>query len=257
MILAYVWSKIFKKLRLSAIVGSQIHKTSKVESGSHIVNSTFDRHSFCGYDCEISYCDIGAFTSIANRVVIGGARHPMEWVAMSPVFYEGRDSVKAKFSTHKRDIPKRTVIGSDVWIGENAIIKQGVHIGTGAVIGMGSVVTKDVAGYSIVAGCPARVIRMRFDEEVIENLLEIKWWEFTDEYLVRYAPYFTDPLRLIEELKPMSKLLERHRVGKSHKAQEISDVVIPTNRVVPLPLQQGKERSTSQQPRYQRKSRSS
>ncbi len=201
MTLLYLWTKILKKLRGSSIINSRIHKTSKVESGSHIVNSNFDRHSFCGYDCEIINSDIGSFCSIANNVIIGGAMHPMEWVSMSPVFYEGRDSVKAKFSTHKRNDGKRTKISHDVWIGRNAIIKQGVTIGIGAVVGMGSVVTKDVDAYTIVAGCPAKIIRKRFDEYMIEKLLQIKWWEFSDKKLYSSAQYFTNPTEFIRRME--------------------------------------------------------
>ena len=189
----YIWSKLLKKLRGSAVVNSQIHKTSVVESGSHIVNSTFGRHSFCGYDCEIINCDLGSFCSIANNVIIGGGMHPMDWVSTSPVFYEGRDSVKAKFSTHKRDTDKRTVIGHDVWIGHGAKIKQGITIGTGAVIGMGSIVTKDVEPYSVVAGCPAKEIRKRFNEIIILKLLKSKWWTFNNKDLYKFAKYFKDP----------------------------------------------------------------
>lgn len=194
----YLWAKILKKLRGSAVINCEIHPTSKIESGSHIVNSTFDRHSFCGYDCEIINCEIGSFCSIANQVIIGGGRHPMEWVSMSPVFYEGRDSIKAKFSEHKRAKVKRTIIGNDVWIGERAIIKEGITIGTGAVIGMGSIVTKDVEPYTIVAGCPAKVLRKRFNDDVIDNLLSSEWWNFNENKLKEYAKYFTDPNSFLE-----------------------------------------------------------
>jgi acetyltransferase-like isoleucine patch superfamily enzyme len=196
--LLYYWSKLFKKLKGKAIVKSQIHKTSKVEAGSEIVNSTFDKHSFCGYNCEIINCKIGSFCSIANNVIIGGGMHPMNWVSTSPVFYEGRDSVKAKYSEHKRDPIKTTIIGNDVWIGSNAIIKQGITIGDGAVVGMGSVITKDVEPYSIVGGCPAREIRKRFDEETATQLLQIKWWNFSDNELKHYAPLFKDPEQFIK-----------------------------------------------------------
>ena len=199
--ISYIWSKLLKKLRGSSIINSKIHATSKVESGSHIVNTGFDKHSFCGYDCEIINCDIGSFCSIANNVKIGGGMHPMDWVSTSPVFYEGRDSVKAKFSQHKRDPIQRTIIGHDVWVGQSVIIKQGVTIGTGAVIGMGSIVTRDVQPYSIVAGCPAREIRKRFDDEIIEGLLKSMWWEFSDEELYRHAKNFRDPKNFIQELK--------------------------------------------------------
>ena len=201
MTLLYLWSKFIKKLRGSSIINSSIHKTSKIESGSQIVNTNFDKHSFCGYDCDILNCEVGAFTSIANNVKIGGGTHPMEWVAMSPVFYEGRDSVKAKFSVHKRAEPKRTKIGHDVWIGQSCIIKQGVTIGIGAVIGMGSVVTKDVEPYTIVAGVPAKIIKKRFNDNIIEELLEIKWWDLNDGELHKYASYFTDPEVFINKIK--------------------------------------------------------
>jgi acetyltransferase-like isoleucine patch superfamily enzyme len=199
--LFYYWCKFFKKLHSKAIVGSFIHKTSKVEAGSEIVNSTFGKHSFCGYYCEISNCEIGSYCSISNSVKIGGGMHPMNWVGMSPVFYEGRDSVKAKFATHKRDEIKKTIIGHDVWIGHSVIIKQGITVGTGAVIGMGSIVTKDVAPYAIVAGSPAKEIRKRFNDEIIKKLLESKWWEFNDEKLHKYAAYFKEPEKFIAELE--------------------------------------------------------
>ncbi|HIP33138.1 MAG TPA: CatB-related O-acetyltransferase [Bacteroidia bacterium] len=198
--IVYIWMKILKKSRGSAIKNSSIHITSKIESGTQFINSTMGKHSFCGYDCDISNCEIGSFTSIANNVVVGGGMHPIHWVGTSPVFYEGRDSVKEKFSEHTRDDIKKTKIGVDVWIGQNVMIKQGVTIGTGAVVGMGSIVTKDVEPYTIVAGNPAKKIRMRFDENTIESLLNSRWWEFNDKKLLKYAKYFQEPKIFIKEL---------------------------------------------------------
>jgi len=191
--LLYLWSKILKKIRASSIKGSIIHPTSKVESGSHVVNTKMGKHSFCGYNCEIVNCEIGSFVSIANAVIIGGGMHPVTWVGMSPVFYEGRDSVKAKFSKHKRDGVRKTTIGHDVWIGQNVLIKQGITIGTGAVVGMGSVVTKDVPPYAIVGGNPAKLIRMRFEENLASRLLESKWWELDEARLTELAKSFKNP----------------------------------------------------------------
>ena len=150
---------------------------------------------------EISNCEIGSFTSIANNVVIGGGEHPTNWVSMSPVFYKGRDSVKAKFSKHRRDPIKLTKIGHDVWIGEKAILKQGVKVGNGAVIGMGSVVTKNIDPYTIVAGCPAKVLRKRFDDKIISDLLNSEWWNLNDEDLKNYANYFKNPKTFLEKLE--------------------------------------------------------
>jgi len=189
-----------KKIRGSAIINSKIHKTSKIEAGSSIVNTTFDRYSFCGYNCTIINCKVGAFCSIANNVLIGSAKHPMKWVSTSPVFYAGRDSITKKFSNHDRGKDLKTIIGNDVWIGEYVLIKEGVRIGDGAVVGMGSVVTKDVPPYAIAAGCPAKIIRRRFDEKIIEKLLKIKWWEFDEARLNKYAKYVPYPEDFIREV---------------------------------------------------------
>lgn len=197
----YYISKILKKARGKCLINSKVHKTSKIESGSSVVNSQIDRYSFCGYDCQIINCKIGAFCSIANNVVIGGAMHPAEWVSTSQVFYEGRDSVKRKFSIHKRNPDKTTVIEPDVWIGQNAVIKQVVIIGVGAIIGMGSVVTKNVEPYTIVAGNPAKNIRKRFDDNIIEKLIESRWWEFSDKKLFSLDKYITNPSDFINAIE--------------------------------------------------------
>lgn len=192
MTLGYIISKLLKKIRGKSILNSSIHPTSKIESGSLIVNSKMGRYSFCGYDCEIINCEIGNFCSIANNVIIGGAMHPLEWVSTSPVFYAGRDSVKKKFQNFKRPDDKKTHIQNDVWIGSNVLIKQGVTISHGAVIGMGSVVTKDVSPYEIWAGNPAKLIRKRFDDDIIKKLLSFKWWNLNDAQLKKISTEFYD-----------------------------------------------------------------
>jgi len=195
----YIISSLIKKLRGSAVLDSAIHPTSKVESGSTIVRTTFDRHSFCGYDCTLVDCTVGAFCSIANKVTIGGARHPMEYMSTSPVFLHHRDSVKTKFARHRYEWRTKTTIGNDVWIGENALIKGGLTIGDGAVVGMGSVVTKNVPAYAVVAGNPARMVRMRFEPDVIEALLKMQWWNYPDAELVRLGPMIVDPKGMLHE----------------------------------------------------------
>jgi len=204
----YVLAKIVKKARSSAIKNSTVHSSSKIESGTSFVDSTMDRYSFCGYDCEIYHANIGAFTSIASGVVIGGARHPMEWVSMSPVFYAGRDSVRTKFAEHVLVAPDPVNIGNDVWIGRAAILLSGISVGDGAVVGAGSVVTKDVPPYAIVAGNPAKLIRYRFANEVIEKMMEIKWWNFTDEKLIRMGRYFNQPNCFLKMMKGLGSIVE-------------------------------------------------
>lgn len=193
----HVWCKLLKIARGRSLRGSHVHRDSKVESGSSLVNSAMDRHSFCGYDCTILNADIGAFVSIASKVTIGGVAHPMHFVSMSPVFLSHKDSVKAKFSRFDYLPATKTVIGSDVWIGEGVYVKAGVRIGNGAVVGMGAVVTKDVPDYAIVAGNPARIVKYRFDEEIRVALSATEWWTLDEKTLSVLAPLITDPVAFI------------------------------------------------------------
>jgi acetyltransferase-like isoleucine patch superfamily enzyme len=198
--------KLLRKLRLKGVRASTVHSTSKLESGTMFYFSKLDRHSFCGYDCDIAHADIGSFSSIANNVVIGGGRHPMEWVGMSPVFYEGRDSVKTKFSTHSRAPNHQVKIGHDVWIGRSAIVLPGVEVGNGAVVGAGAVVTKSVPPYAIVAGNPARLIRYRFNELLVKRLLASQWWSYKDADLHRLGPYFNDVNKFLEVIERENRI---------------------------------------------------
>ncbi len=198
MLITYIWNRLLKKIRCSAIRNSTIHKSSKVESGSTVINSSFDRYTYCGYNCKILNCDIGAFTSIADNVNIGSPMHPIDWVGTSPVFYKGRDSINKKFCNFNRPEDKKTIIGNDVWIGDYAQIKAGIVVGDGAVIGMGSIVTKDVAPYEVVAGVPAKNIKFRFSPDIIERLLKLQWWNLTDEELAKHSSNIKNVEKFLE-----------------------------------------------------------
>ena len=196
---SYLWARALKKSRPSAIRDSRIDRTSKIESGSTVVNCVIQRHSFCGYDCSLIHCDIGAFCSIATRVSIGGIAHPMHYVSTSPAFLSHRDSIRTKFAHHEYLPAVRTSIGNDVWIGEGSFVKAGVSIGHGAVVGMGSVVTKDVPPYASVAGSPARILRSRFNEETIRALLKLAWLDQPDGELRRLAVRFDNAHAMLAE----------------------------------------------------------
>ena len=170
-------------------------------SGSMLVNSFMDRYSYCGYDCIILNADIGAFVSIAGRVSIGALAHPMHFVSMSPVFLSHKINLKMKFAAFDYLPVVRTVIGSDVWVGEGAFIKAGTRIGNGAVVGMGAVVTKDVPDYAVVAGNPAQIIKYRFDEAICSKLSTSKWWMLDDEALAGLAPLVADPPAFVKAIK--------------------------------------------------------
>ena len=197
----YLWNRILKKIRASAISDSKIHQTAKIEAGSQVVHSVVGRYSFCGYDCNLLNCKIGSYCSIADNVIIGGAQHPISWVSTSPVFYAGRDSIKKKFSEHVREKDLETRIGNDVWIGEKALIKSGIEIGDGAVVGMGAVVVHNVLPYEIVGGVPAKHIAFRFEDSMINSLLASEWWNLPDNKIEQLAVYIKDPVNFLKELE--------------------------------------------------------
>lgn len=171
-----------------------------------MVRTTFDRHTFCGYDCIMLDTQIGPFSSIGSGVRIGGVSHPMHFVSTSPVFLSHRDSIKTKYAKHSY-LPKLfTNIGADVWIADGAYIKAGVTIGHGAVIGMGAVITRDVEPYTIVAGNPAKPVRKRFPEEVCIQLLKSKWWELPDSELLFLGGLVNNPKSFLDELRKRRSL---------------------------------------------------
>lgn len=136
---------------------------------------------------------IGNYCSIAPNVVIAAYEHPTIYLSTSSTFYTIHNQNGLSPSIRPDDpfdfeIFKGCNIGSDVWIGQNAVILDGINIGDGAVIGANSTVTHDVPPYAIVAGSPARIIKFRFAPELIEQLLEIKWWNLPPEML-KNLPY--------------------------------------------------------------------
>lgn len=203
MTLSYLWAKLIKRLPGTAIRNSTFEKPSKAEAGSTVLDTTMGRYSYCGYHCTLIHCKIGRFTSIADHVSIGLATHPMEWVSTSPAFYHGRDSIPKDLASLDYDpSAPETTIGNDVWIGEGAQVRAGLTIGNGAIIGMGSVVTKDVPPYAIVAGNPARLIRYRFSEELCDRLNRSQWWERDTAFLKQHSGLFQKPeefLKILEE----------------------------------------------------------
>ncbi|WP_373246884.1 CatB-related O-acetyltransferase [Phocaeicola massiliensis] len=135
---------------------------------------------------------IGKFCSIAcsTKFLFNCANHTLKSLSTYtfPLFYEEWELEKSNITTawdNKGDI----VIGNDVWIGYEAVIMAGVHIGDGAIIAARAVVTKDVPPYTIVGGTPAKEIRKRFDAEIIQQLLLLKWWNWSTDKIRQCLPY--------------------------------------------------------------------
>ena len=143
-------------------------------------------YSYCAGYNQIDYTRIGKFCSIASFVRINPGNHPTYTrIAQHHFTYRsatyGLGSDDPDFFAWRRADP--VFIGNDVWIGHNASIMPGVSIGNGAVIGTGAVVTNNVEPYSIVAGVPAKKIKMRFSEEIIEKIERSEWWNWDHETL--------------------------------------------------------------------------
>lgn len=144
--------------------------------------------SYFGPGCTFANASVGRYSSIGPGVQVGMTRHPADWLTTSPIGYVPdflnferhlageRTGWARALPLQDYDLRPATTIGNDVWIGSRAFIKDGVTIGDGAVIGAHSVVTHDVPAYAIVAGSPAKIIRYRFAEPLIERLHRLAWW---------------------------------------------------------------------------------
>ena len=163
----------------------------KFSLNTKLQNASIEGMSFSGSGCNLQFAKIGKGTYFGDRVslpksVIGRysslasdirvvyRTHPLNEVTSYPFdFFD-----KTKWKDEIFIDGKTVIIGNDVWIGNDVLIKGGIKIGDGAVIGMGAVVTKDVPPYAIVGGNPAKIIRMRFDENIINELIAISWWNW-------------------------------------------------------------------------------
>lgn len=152
----------------------------------------FESHVTHHYDFYGDKLIIGRFCQIAAGVnfVMNGANHQMNAVTTFPFYiFEGWEESVPSLS----ELPLKgdTVVGNDVWIGQNVTILPGVHIGDGVIIGLNSVVASDIEPYTIVAGNPARMIRRRFDEELTALLLEFRWWNLEISEINALIPLLT------------------------------------------------------------------
>jgi acetyltransferase-like isoleucine patch superfamily enzyme len=157
-----------------------------------LAKSNLGHFTYIQNGCSISNADIGRFCSIGHNVSIALGDHPTDYLSTHPLFYEMSYisdvpslTIDPLFTSHKR-----VTIGSDVWIGANCYIKDGITIGDGAIIGTGAVVTKDVPPFSVAVGVPAKVIKKRFDDETIERLMELSWWNWDIDKIFKNKQLF-------------------------------------------------------------------
>ena len=173
---------------------------------TYFADTDFEKHVTHHYDFIGDKLIIGKFCQIGAGVefVMNGANHQMNAVSTYPFYIFGSWDQSAP---SKEDLPFKgdTVVGNDVWIGQNSTILPGVHIGDGAIIGLNSVVTRDVPPYTIVAGNPAKAVRKRFDDELIDLLLKLKWWDKSVEEINVLIPLLScsDLAKVKQEIKSL------------------------------------------------------
>ncbi len=144
------------------------------------------RRTYIGPDALISGTTIGRYCSIGHELLAGLGRHPTSgFISTYPAFFSKNNTgcLCSFVDENLYEENKEITIGNDVWIGARSIIVDGVNIANGAIVGAGAVVANDVPNYAIVGGVPAKVIRYRFSEEIIEQLLKLAWWDWDESKL--------------------------------------------------------------------------
>lgn len=178
----------------SILVNSTLEGYNVINRNNYITDSRMQLGSYTGHNVTIKNTVIGKFCSLSWNTSIGGKNHNYHNASTFPVYHFNR-ILDEKSSVIESDFDN-TIIGNDVWIGNGAIILRGVSIGDGAVVGAGAVVTKNVPPYSIVVGSPAKIIKKRFDEDVINRLLKIEWWNWDIEKIRKNRDLFLSQITI-------------------------------------------------------------
>jgi len=200
----------YKKLKRKKIVvaSSAVVDKNTIFEGYNVIHKNCDiSNCYVGIGTYIhdsgrfAKCKIGRWCSIGPNVKIVVGNHPLDFFSTHPVFYSSRSFAGLKFDNNinfdeysyiSTDKKWYCEIGNDVWIGEDVRIMNGVIIGDGAVIAAGALVTKDVEPYSVIGGVPAKVIKKRFSDDIINKMLEIKWWDKDINFLKNTSNNYKD-----------------------------------------------------------------
>ncbi|WP_353095151.1 Vat family streptogramin A O-acetyltransferase [Tissierella praeacuta] len=155
----------------------------------------FEKHVTHHYEFIGDKLIIGKFCAIAKGIefVMNGANHRMKSVTTYPFNIMSNGWEKTTPTLEELPLKGDTVVGNDVWIGQNVTVMPGVHIGDGSIIAANSVVTKDVPPYHIVGGNPCKIIKKRFDDELIDYLLKLKWWDWSEEKIFKNLELLCSP----------------------------------------------------------------
>ncbi|MBQ0111473.1 MAG: CatB-related O-acetyltransferase [Oscillospiraceae bacterium] len=171
---------------------------------TYFADTDFEKQVTHHYDFVGDRLIIGKFCQIAAGVefVMNGANHQLSGVSTYPFYIFGGWEQKTPDNS-VMPLKGDTVVGNDVWIGQNVTVMPGVHIGDGAIIGANSTVTRDIPPYTVAAGNPAKVVKNRFDSELTELLLRLCWWDLPTEQINQLIPLLGNP-----DLQTVKKVLK-------------------------------------------------
>lgn len=215
----FVLNKRYKKYNVkigfnTTVVNSQLGLSVFISSECSVVNTTIQNHSYLNRGTKINYTSMGAYCSIGSDVLIGVRKHPTDMISTHPSFYANNKGFETYADQMYCDELPSIQIGNDVWIGSNSTILGNVKIGDGAIVAYGSVVTKDIPPYAIVGGVPAKIIKYRFSEDIINSLLKIRWWDLNDYFFKKHFALMHDPCKFINFYSKNQTLVEQFRQKK-------------------------------------------
>lgn len=184
----------------SEMADVELGEFSKVYPPFFLHDVQLGNYSYIAKNCTINHYTIGKFCSIGPNFCCGLGIHPTNGVSTAPMFYSTmKQNGYSLCKKNKIEESLHTSIGNDVFIGANVTVLDGVKIEDGAVIGAGAVVVKDVPPYAVVVGVPARIIKYRFDQQTIGELLKRKWWDGSLEDLSKVERLFWDVEEFLSE----------------------------------------------------------